>query len=570
MNEIMTFEQRFRSNRELACMSASAPRAADEPERVAALRRLALLDTERTEAFDRIVRLVARVFEVPTVLVSLVDADRQWIKASVGAAFCETCREDAFCGRTILSDGLLVVPNAAADPRFKENPLVTGPTGIRFYAGAPVRSPDGFRVGTLCVIDTVPRAGLDEFQRATLIDFAAMVEAEIARHAELRADVTAREAERHHLAEHVDAAFTASPVAMMTVSHGRVTAWNPAAETLFGWSASEVLDGPIPQVGVEDRAECARLTARIHAGETIQGHETWRTRKDGSRVAVSISAAPMIGPDDAYAGALLMMEDISGRKAAEAERARTMDELKEARDAALAADEAKTRFLANMSHELRTPLNAVIGFGELLALPGGPGASENRRMAYAGDIVASGRHLLGIINSVLDMMKAETGMLVLDVEDVPVEDLVNEAMTMIAPIADECAVTLALSGEVPKDSVRGDRVKLRQVLLNVLCNAAKFSHPGGTVGITAEALGAGAVIRVVDEGIGMDAAGIRKAFEPFGQVDDRLERKHEGTGLGLPLSRDIMDLHGGTLTLESQPGHGTTVTIKIPDDTPVH
>lgn len=250
-----------------------------------------------------------------------------------------------------------------------------------------------------------------------------------------------------------------------------------------------------------------------------------------------------------------------------------------AREQAEIASRTKTEFLANMSHELRTPLNAIIGFSEILKneMFGPLGASQYEE--YAIDIHDSGAHLLGVINDILDFSKAEVGKLTLMERSVTLEQIVEPCLRLIRPRAEEAGVTLTL--RVPKNmpSIRVDEIKLKQILINLVSNAVKFTQQGGSVSITAEAVEGGKLaIRVIDTGIGIEPDDIPKALSAFGQVDSALSRKFDGTGLGLPLASSLTELHGGTLELDSTYGKGTTVTVLLPaervtfrsDQAPVH
>lgn len=228
------------------------------------------------------------------------------------------------------------------------------------------------------------------------------------------------------------------------------------------------------------------------------------------------------------------------------------------------ANRAKSDFLSNMSHELRTPLNAVIGFSELLhSEASGPLSSYQREQV--GDINEAGRHLLTLINDILDLSKIEAGKVELAMDEVDLEDVIDGALRLVEVRARAANITLARVPETTDVTLWVDRVRLKQVLINLLSNAVKFSHEGGTVTVEVTAPGDGTVrIDVVDQGIGMVPEDVPGAFEAFRQLDSLLERQREGTGLGLPLTRQLVELHGGTIRLETALGKGTRAIVELP------
>ncbi|MBL8698948.1 MAG: HAMP domain-containing protein [Alphaproteobacteria bacterium] len=238
--------------------------------------------------------------------------------------------------------------------------------------------------------------------------------------------------------------------------------------------------------------------------------------------------------------------------------------LRDAAARAQAANRAKTEFLANMSHELRTPLNAVIGFSEMMEAEMLGPIGRPKYKEFAGDILRSGRHLLAIINDILSLAKSEAGRLVLDVAPVDLPEIIAASGRMMAEAGRSAGVTLSIDATSDLPTIEADPVKVKQVLLNLLSNAIKFTPAGGRVDLTARATGSGVAIAVRDTGIGMAPEEIPIALAPFGQVDSRLARKYEGTGLGLPLTKAFVELHGGTLAIDSARGAGTTVTVTFP------
>ena len=243
----------------------------------------------------------------------------------------------------------------------------------------------------------------------------------------------------------------------------------------------------------------------------------------------------------------------------------TQEELIEAKIRAETASQSKSRFLASMSHELRTPLNAIIGFSELLMSDAASVFSDERRAEYQRDINSSGKHLLSVINDILDISRIEAGKVSMEEEDVALAELIDTALRMTRPKADDGGVALGQNalGAVPW--VAGDRRLLLQALLNLISNAVKFTPRDGRVDVMTHVANDGAVeIAVRDTGIGMSDADIARVGEPFLQVDGRLSRKFEGTGLGLVIAKRLIEMHGGFLRVESRLGAGTTMTITLP------
>lgn len=243
------------------------------------------------------------------------------------------------------------------------------------------------------------------------------------------------------------------------------------------------------------------------------------------------------------------------------------EELKAARDQAVAANHARAMFVAGMSHELRTPLNAIIGFSEVLELElfGAVGSARNRE--YVRDIRVSGQHLLSMINDILDMSKVDAGKMALHENVVDVVHLIADCCRLMRTRAADAGIDLAVEvTNAPALPVMADEVRLKQVLLNLLSNAVKFTPAGGTIRVTACESGPREIaITVRDSGIGIAPEHLALVFEPFRQVDDSLERRAGGTGLGLALSRALVEMHGGRLTLVSAVGQGTAVTVTLPN-----
>ena len=227
------------------------------------------------------------------------------------------------------------------------------------------------------------------------------------------------------------------------------------------------------------------------------------------------------------------------------------------------ANRSKSEFLANMSHELRTPLNAIIGFSEIMGsgLFGELGSPKYKE--YATDIHASGTHLLELINDILDMSKIEAGRMTLETQPLEISEVVEESLRLVSGRAEMASVTV--ENELPElPVVNADKRAVKQVLLNLLSNAVKFTPAGGTIHLKGGKKDGFVTIAVEDTGIGIPASALPKIGRPFEQVESQHSKKHKGTGLGLALSRSLVELHGGDLTIESTEGVGTTVSFTLP------
>ncbi|MES2471388.1 MAG: ATP-binding protein [Pseudomonadota bacterium] len=235
-------------------------------------------------------------------------------------------------------------------------------------------------------------------------------------------------------------------------------------------------------------------------------------------------------------------------------------------DQAKQANKAKSAFLANMSHELRTPLNAIMGFSEVMKEEHLGPMHNARYLGYAGDIHSSGRYLLGIINDILDLSKIEAGKMSLEnAEEYPLRHSLEGSLAMVSDLGEKYGVRLI--GDMPPDHVHlvaVDRM-VRQIMINLLGNAIKFTPAGGSVRVSGAALkDGGYAVTVQDSGIGMTEEEIVEALTPFGQIENKMTATHNGTGLGLPLAKAMVELHEGSLAISSMPGHGTRIVLNFP------
>jgi len=259
----------------------------------------------------------------------------------------------------------------------------------------------------------------------------------------------------------------------------------------------------------------------------------------------------------ASGGTVVIFRDVSETKTRE-------ETLRHARDMADASNRTKSAFLAHVSHELRTPLNAIIGFSEIMEKEIFGPIENPQYKEYVGDILKSAQHLLGVIDDILNVSKAEVGQMDLRESVMEVSHLVEEVVRMITPRADAAGVFLLKEVIKPLPSFVGDERKIRQILINLLTNAIKFTPEGGRVVIGVKN-DKGLVLTVKDTGVGMSSENISQAFEAFSQFEPHLSRQHEGVGLGLHLTDGFVRAHGGVIHIDSTLGKGTEVTVCFPE-----
>ncbi|MGQ0676684.1 MAG: PAS domain S-box protein [Rhodospirillales bacterium] len=353
--------------------------------------------------------------------------------------------------------------------------------------------------------------------------------------------------------------------------NGRIEAFNKAAEAIFGYAAAEVIGRNVgmlmPEPMRDQHAEHVQRYLKTGEAHILgQRREVVGRRKDGGVFALELGVSEITtevlgglerrrAPRRSFVG---LARDISERKRAEAE-------LLSAKSAAEAANRAKSEFLANMSHELRTPLNAIIGFSEVIKDQLFGPVGNGRYVTYAQDIRAGGAHLLRVIDDVLDMSRIETGRF--ELEEAPLEpaELVSSALAMVQRAAEKGRVKIdnRVNGRLPR--LNADKRVAKQVLINLLTNAVKFSPEGGLVTVEAAADPAAEfVFTVTDTGPGIPAERLKTVFDPFQSADATRAREQGGSGLGLAIAKRLMELHGGSLTLKSKLGHGTSAAMRFP------
>ncbi|MBM3488829.1 MAG: PAS domain-containing sensor histidine kinase [Alphaproteobacteria bacterium] len=346
----------------------------------------------------------------------------------------------------------------------------------------------------------------------------------------------------------------------------RLTYVSDSAEAILGIPATQITGRPrgeATSLKWPDDPGLARIAEAVRRREPYMDVVRAYAHPTKGLRFISVSGRPYHDERGNFLGFRGTSRDVTD----EVSRQRAMEELRVARDVADAANRAKSQFLANMSHELRTPLNAIIGFSEVMGEEMfGPVGNETYR-GYVADIHRSARHLLAIISDILDMSRIEAGQYQIEDGEVALRSLLDEVIAMLAPLLRNADLALDASGAGSTLCVRADRRVLKQVLLNILSNCIKFTPAGGRIVLLARVTETGALrLWVSDTGEGIAPDRLPRLFEPFQQGDASQARRQGGAGLGLWISRGLMQAHGGDLWLESAPGHGTTAHLVLPAD----
>jgi PAS domain S-box-containing protein len=514
-----------------------------EAERLAYLHTLDILDTPREQSFDDIVQLVSSICAVPIALVSLIDDDRQWFKSCLGLSATETPRDLAFCAHAILTpEDLLVVEDALLDPRFSDNPLVTGEPHIRFYAGAPLVTREGLALGTLCAIDYVPRR-LDPAQIQAL----ALLAGQVIQLLQLREANLILEQERKLIAaseQKLSILYSQAPVAIVLndATHGRFLDCNPEFARMVGYGLGEILGMTYltmtPAEYVEsDKREKQSLLENGRYGP----YEKLLIHKNGQLIPVLMNGVLI----DTPAGGRhiwTFIQDITERKRIE---------------------QMKNEFVSAVSHELRTPLTSISGSLGLIA-SGMLGSLPDNVHGMLSIAHKNAQRLTLLINDLLDMEKILAGKMAFDMQVQALPPILQTALEANKAYADSFGIRLFLQVEEADLPVNIDSRRLQQVLANFISNAIKFSPEGGQVDITLSRQNDCVKIAVIDRGPGISEEFRARIFQKFSQADSSDSRQRGGTGLGLAISKALVEKMDGSIGFESALGKGSTFFALFP------
>jgi PAS domain S-box-containing protein len=521
----------------------------NETARLDVLHRYAILDTAPEQPFDDLTRLAAHVCGTPIALISLVDADRQWFKSKVGLTVTETSRDIAFCAHALMQTDLFVVLDALADDRFATNPLVTSDPKVRFYAAAPLVSPDGYVLGTLCVIDHVPRdLSLEQRDALGALSRQVVSQLELRRHVAMMSHTNverewAQEALRESEERFRSVVESAADAIVLADQRGLIISWNGAACRLFGYTLEEVEGKPLTilmparyreahQQGLE-RLRSTGRTSMI--GKTI---EVSGLKKDESEFPLELSLATWKSKDAVFFSGII--RDITERKQAQKRLIQT-EKL-----ASLGT------LVSGMAHEINNPSQVILAMAELIM----DEDDVTTIKEYARDIVGYSKHVATVVRDFTCYARPNGKE---DAVEIDLSERLSDAVKMVrrGPHFGQVEVVPQFQ-DVPRFLAR--RVEIDQVLVNVLSNAVQAMEGKGQLAVATCVQGEDVIAEISDTGCGIPKSVLHKIYDPFFTTKE----PGKGTGLGLSIVYQIVRKYGGTISVASEEGKGTTVTLRFP------
>lgn len=523
--------------------AARIPIPLNEPSRLLALQSYEIMDSGQELRYDDITLLASRICRTPMALITLINEDRQWFKSKVGLAGTETPRELAFCAHAIVEpDKVLTVVDARVDDRFSANPVVTGDPYVRFYAGAPLVSADGHALGTLCVIDREPRH-LEPEQKDALLALSRQVMAlleERRTSAALRGAMQALTRSEALFRE----AYENAPIGIALVSpEGEWLRVNQSLCDMLGYPAGDLTRTTFQAITHPEDLESDLLLVRRMLTREIRTYQMEKRylHRTGHAVWAHLSVS-LVWDKQKPLYFISQIQDITERKNIE---------------------RGKSEFLTMVSHELRTPVTALRGALGILAA-GAAGELPPKAQALTALADRNADRLHRLVNDILDIEKIESGAFAYRRTDLDLNQLVTQAAVELRPYADQYQVKIDVRSDLPRAFLHADADRLMQVLANLISNAVKHSPAGGTIDVHVTRTDASIRVNITDHGDGIPEEFRPHLFEKFAQANWTATNRKGGSGLGLNISRAIIQHHGGVLAFDTELGVGSTFYFELP------
>jgi PAS domain S-box-containing protein len=543
----------------------------EEIRRLQALLSYNVLDTPQEDEFNNLVNLVSLICNSPIALISMIDDRRQWYKAKTGIDQDEVPRTETLCQYTLQQEELLEIPDTRLDERSKDIPHVTAEGGIRYYAGVNLKASNGSKIGTVCVVDTKPkRLNEEQKQALRLIADQTMILLEARKKNQRLGDQLeeiindkVKETKRKLLQKETEfnlllKAIKKSNGVVEFTPNGLIRSVNENFLRIVGYTRQEII-GEYHEIlldGVQ-KEENEKFWSSLQQGKFHSGRLK-RKHKDGSPVWIQATYNPITNEQNKVVKVVKITQDITAEIQAE-------KSLKRSKELAEMLNIQKDHFIANMSHEIRTPIHAILGFTDLLLEL----ERDTPKKSYLESVRTAGDNLLYIINDILDLSKIEAGIIQLEKEPFDLLQLVKNVFSILHLKAHQKKLSFKynIDPEVELNLI-GDRNRITQILLNLLGNAIKFTSSGSvTLDITPlKYKNKKTTIRfkVTDTGIGIPKDKIEFIFDRFSQAEEDTSRKYGGTGLGLNISRHLIEKQGGEVRVESLVGEGSAFYFFLP------
>ncbi|ODS87474.1 MAG: hypothetical protein ABS44_10925 [Chryseobacterium sp. SCN 40-13] len=526
-----------------------------------------IMHTREEECFNELAQLVSFICDVPAGLITFIDDKVQWYKAKVGTENTEVPYEQTICQYALIEDDLLEIPNTLEDARLLDNPNVQQENGVRFYIGVPLRSASGHIIGTVCAFDMVPKT-LTKEQKESLKIVARQtmhlleltkrnreLENEISQILEEKiekAQVQIRQVEEAYktLFRAID---KSNPVIEFS-PEGKILYVNRQYEEILGYTSEELIGMPHSILLMEeDLAHNTGFWEALQQGE-FQSGIFRRLHKDGSVLWIYATYSPVLNENDEVIKVTKIARNITLEIAAN-------ENLQESKRLADELSIQKDRFIANMSHEIRTPINAILGFTEILLEV----ETEEKKLNYLKSVKNAGDNLLYLVNDILDFSKIESGHFQAESKTFPLRNTIKNTFYLLEVSAKKKDIIYQyfIEEDVP-DWISGDRLRLSQILLNLLNNAIKFTAEG-EVSLRVSLLDNSTLkFDIHDTGIGIPEDQIATIFDRFRQAEESTSRKYGGTGLGLNISKQLVEKQNGRIWVKSELGKGSAFSFILP------